>query len=78
MLSLAASRRTQGMGALIVRCQQVNRLLGTTLGPWELEELPDEWLTALEMWVDEMPKAQAWQAESKAALERARNKARMQ
>lgn len=77
-MGMALQGRVNGLGALILRCQQFNRLLGTSLGPWELEQLPEEWLTALEVWVDELPKVKAWQAESAAALARVRNRKRVQ
>ena len=65
-----------GIGALIVRCWQVNQLLGTNLGPWDLAGLPDEWMTALEMWIDDLPKVRAWQKESAEALARVRERGR--
>lgn len=70
--------RAGGMAALIIKCQKINRMLGTNLGPWDLERLPEEWLTALEIWADEMPKVEEWQRESKAALERVRNRGKVQ
>lgn len=75
-MSLATTERVRqgGMAAAITRCREVNRLLGTSLGPWDLMDLPEEWLTALEMWVDDLPKVRAWQAESQAALARVRHK----
>jgi hypothetical protein len=66
------------MAALIIKCQKINRMLGTNLGPWDLEKLSEEWCSALEMWADELPKAQAWQAESQAALDRVRNRKQVQ
>ena len=59
-----------------MRCRQVNQLLGTNLGPWDLAGLPDEWMTALEMWIDELPKVRAWQKESAEALARVRERGR--
>jgi hypothetical protein len=54
----------------------VNQLLGTNLGPWDLAGLPDEWMTALEMWIDDLPKVRAWQKESAEALARVRERGR--
>lgn len=62
------------MAAMIVRAKQINGMLGTNLAPWELQEIPDDWLTALEMWAEEFPKAQAWKAEADRALARLRSK----
>jgi hypothetical protein len=76
MLTLATRGgvSAQSVAAAIVRCQQINRLLGTNLGPWDLGGLPEEWLTALELWVDEMPRIKQWQAESAAALAKVRSR----
>lgn len=63
---------------MIIKCQKINRMLGTSLGPWDLERMPEDWMAALEMWADELPKAQAWHAESQAALDRVRNRKKVQ
>jgi hypothetical protein len=77
-MSLASKGGVGGMGAAIVRCQQFNRLLGTNLGPWDLPGISDEWLTALELWVDKLPEVRKWQQESAAALARVRSRGKVQ
>jgi hypothetical protein len=74
ILDAAQFGRTSGMAAEIVRCRQINATLGTNLTPWELAQAPDEWLTAVEMWGEELPKAQAWVKETQAGLARLREK----
>ncbi len=60
------------MAALIVRTRQINGMLGTSLAPWELEQVPEDWMTACEMWAEEYPKAVVWQAQVKESLARLR------
>lgn len=67
-------RLVRGMAALIVRTRQINQVLGTNLGPWDLGDLPDEWLTALEMWIDGAPAVESFQEQMAAALARVRGK----
>jgi hypothetical protein len=73
MLDAAQFGKTSGMAAKLIRCAQINRMLGTQLTPWELDELPDEWLTALELWSAEYPRAKAWAAEAQASLQKLRD-----
>jgi hypothetical protein len=77
-MDLASRGSVSGPAAAIVRCQQLNRVLGTNLGPWDLAGIPDEWLTALDVWTEGLPKVQEWKRESKAALERVRNRGKVQ
>jgi anti-sigma factor RsiW len=72
ILDAAQFGKTSGMAAEIVRCRMMNEALGTDLRPWELGDVPEEWLTAVEMWAVELPKARAWWAESQAAVARVR------
>ncbi len=74
VLDAAQFGKASGMAALIVRAREINRMLGTNLAPWELESLPDEWVTALEVWAEDYPKAKAWMAEADQALARLRSK----
>ena len=72
ILDAAQFGKARGMTALIVRTRQINAMLGTGLAPWELAEMPEEWMTALEMWMDEYPKAVIWQAQVNESLARLR------
>lgn len=64
------------MAADIARCGAINRMLGTNLAPWEIDELPEEWISAIELWAEELPRAQQWAREADAALARLRSKKR--
>lgn len=76
ILAAAENRPVSGMAAQIARAAQVNRMLGTQLAPWEFEQMPAEWVTALEMWVDELPRAREWKAEVNAAVAKLRKRSR--
>lgn len=73
ILSAAQFGRVTGMAADIVRCGMINRTLGTSFAPWELGDLPEEWIGAIEMWSEEFPRAQRWAREARAALDRLRS-----
>jgi hypothetical protein len=60
------------MLADVLRTQEINRALGTTLAPWDLDEIPEDWLAAVEIWTVEYPKALAWQKQIDASLARIR------
>jgi hypothetical protein len=74
ILDLAGKRSVSGMAAQIVRCGQINQMLGTDLRPWELDQIPDEWMTAFEVWIDGVPKARAWQGQIDEAMKRLRSR----
>jgi len=76
ILAVAEKKAFGGMAAQIVLSQQINGILGTDLAPWELEELPDEWITALEMWIYDLPKAGAWRAKIEESMARLRERNR--
>ena len=61
-----------GMMAQMLRTKQVNSVLGTNLAPWEIDQVPEEWLSAAEMWATEYPKAVEWQRQIDASLARLR------
>lgn len=73
ILAAAEKKSFGGMAAQIVLSQQINRILGTHLAPWELEDLPDEWITGLEMWIYDLPKASVWRSQIDVAMARLRN-----
>lgn len=66
------------MAAMILRCKQVNATLGTSLAPWELMEMPEEWLMGIEMMIDDYPRAREWQKQVEASLARLRKSTRSQ
>ncbi len=72
ILAAAEKKSFSGMAAQIVLCQQINKTLGTHLAPWDLEELPEEWAMALEMWIYDLPKVSVWRSEIDAAMARLR------
>ncbi len=64
------------MAALIVECQAINRMLGTQLMPWELEQMPADWWMALRTWITALPAAREWKGEVEAAMAELRKKVR--
>lgn len=72
ILDAAQFGRYSGMAGKIYICGQINRALGTHLTPWELDEAPFDWVTALEMWVMDYPRARTWSEEVRKNLERLR------
>lgn len=74
ILAAAEKKGFGGMAAQIVMARKINEVCGTSLAPWELEELPADWLTGLEMWIYEMPKVINWQNQVQESLERLRSK----
>lgn len=59
----------------ILRAQRINRLLGgVVVLPWELDEIPDDWLTAFELLSDDMPRLQKGLTALDAAFSRAKAK----
>jgi hypothetical protein len=58
-----------------MRAQQINRTLGgLAVMPWEVDEIPDEWLAAFESLADELPQMQRGRAQLDAAFARATGK----
>lgn len=74
ILAAAENKGLSGMAAQMVMARKINGMLGTSLAPWELEDLPDEWLTALEMWIYDMPRVQDWRGKVNESLARLRNR----
>src|SRR5512147_2578412 len=72
ILSAARTKKVSGMGAQIIRTKQINQALGTNLAPWDLDQVPDDWLSAVEMWSEDYPKAVDWQRQIDASLARVR------
>lgn len=76
ILDAAKNKGLAGRAAQIVVARQINGMLGTSLAPWELEDLPDEWMTALEMWIYDMPRVQNWRGKVDESLARLRSRNR--
>ena len=74
ILDLASKNGISGMAAQIIRAKQFNTVMGTDIRPWELESIPADWLSALEMWVDERPRVAQWQGQVDEALARLRSR----
>ena len=51
-----------------------NRFMGTHLTPWELKEVPDEWIEAIDMVKDDLPKVKDWQDKIDESLARLRRR----
>ena len=59
----------------ILRAQKVNRVLGgAAVMPWEVDDLPDEWLDAFDGLTDGMERMREHQAKVEEAKRRARKR----
>lgn len=59
--------------ARILRAQQINRAMGgIAVLPWELDQLPEEWLLAFELLNDDLPVMREGMRELDAAFEKSK------
>lgn len=59
------------MAVAILQAQAINQVLGgLVVMPWEVEELPDEWIDALRMFAVDLPKMERQRKE----VERVKNR----
>ena len=54
----------------IVLARQINRVCGTTIGPWDVDDLPDVWLDAIGAMTGELDEIRAGLQRVKAAQDR--------
>lgn len=77
-MAAASTGRMSGMAAEVARTRQINRYLNTNLMPWDLEAIPDDWLTAIEALMNGLPRVQEWKSEVDQALKDLRARVRKQ
>lgn len=74
VLDAARFGRASGMAADILRCRQINQWLGTHITPWELDNIPAEWITALDVWTDGYPRVLQWSQQLDESMRRLRGR----
>ena len=57
-------------GALFQMAKQINRVCGTTIGPWDVDDLPDVWLDAIGAMTGELDEIRSGLQRVKAAQDR--------
>lgn len=67
-----------GPAAWVLKTRMINQYLGTDLMPWELAQVSEEWLTAIDLVMSGLPRIQEWKSRVDESLRRLRSQRKLQ